>query len=43
MKENIEKLRKIIRILRDKYKISYRKIEKELGISREKIRKLSIN
>ena len=43
MKENTEKLRKIIKILRDEYKIPYRKIEEKFGISREKIRKLNIN
>lgn len=43
MKENIEKLRKIIKILREEYRIPYRKIEEKLGISREKIRKLNIN
>lgn len=43
LKENMEKLRKIIKILRDEYKIPYRKIEEKLGISREKIRKLNIN
>ena len=42
-KENQEKLRKIIKILRNEYKIPYRKIGEKLGISREKIRKLNIN
>ncbi len=39
--ENFEKLKNIIMILKDEYKISYRKMEKSLGISREKLRMIN--
>lgn len=40
-KENLQKLKEIIYILKNEYGISYREIEKNIGISREKLRKLN--
>ena len=40
LKENREKLKEMICLLRDEYKISFRNISKELNVGREKIRML---
>lgn len=40
-KENINKLKEVVYILSNEYKISYREMGKYLGVSREKLRKLN--
>lgn len=40
LKNNTQKLKEITKLLKDKYKMSFRKISKEININREKIRKI---
>lgn len=43
LKKDKTKLKKLVILLKDKYNVSFRKISKEINISREKLRRIYNN